>query len=73
MNRPTEYQILVGETLDEGWSEWFGMAVEAVVLPGGRAATRLSGELPDQPALFGVLLKVRDLNLVLIRVERMDN
>jgi len=70
MNRSAVYQILVGGTLDEGWSDWFGMVVEPVSQPDGHAATRLCGNVPDQPALFGILLKIRDLNLELIRVEK---
>jgi hypothetical protein len=73
MNRPAVYAILVGGVLDEGWSDWFGgLAVEPAASPDGRPATRLGGELPDQSALFGVLLSIRDLNLELIRLERIN-
>ncbi len=71
MNRPACYEILVAGALDASWSDWFGMAVEAAGLPGGEPASRLRGVVPDQPALFGILLKIRDLNLELVRVERM--
>jgi hypothetical protein len=70
MNRSAWYEILVRGALDEGWSEWFGMVLEAASLPDGYPGTRLCGEVPDQPALFGILLKIRDLNLELVRVER---
>ena len=73
MNRPAVYSILVGRWLDASWSDWFGgMAVEAAVLPDGTPATRLCGELPDQSALFGILLRIRDLNLELIKLERIS-
>ncbi len=72
MRRLAVYAIVVGAALDPSWSAWFdGMAVEATVLPDGTPATRLCGEVADQPALFGILLRIRDLNLELIRVERM--
>ncbi len=71
MNRSAVYEILVGGTLDASWSAWFrGMTVELTGLPDGRPATRLCGALPDQPALFGILLGIRDLNLELISVEK---
>jgi hypothetical protein len=38
----------------------------------GNKGTILRGRLPDQAALFGVLAKVRDLNLTLIEVRRED-
>ncbi len=67
------YEILIGGALDMSWSDWFGgMAVEAAALPGGRPATRLRGQLPDQAALFGLLLRIRDVNLELISVERVN-
>jgi hypothetical protein len=71
MHQSALYEIVVGAALDASWSAWFGgMAVEAAVSADGRPATCLRGELPDQPALFGVLLSIRDLNLELIRVEK---
>ena len=35
-------------------------------------ATTLEGPVPDQPALFGLLNKVRDLGLEVLSVERLD-
>jgi hypothetical protein len=37
----------------------------------GGANTILSGWLPDQTALFGVLARIRDLNLTLVSVKRL--
>jgi hypothetical protein len=34
--------------------------------------TILRGEIVDQSALHGVLNKIRDLNIVLLAVERLD-
>ena len=52
--------------LDGRWSEWFqGLQIDN---QGGE--TVLSGTLPDQPALHGILDKVRDLGLSIITVHR---
>ncbi len=71
MTHARVYEIWVGGALDVSWSDWFaGMAVEAVPLPDGRPATRLRGRLPDQAALWGLLSRIRDMNLELISLER---
>jgi len=60
------YEIQVTGRLDARWADWLaGLALEC--RPDG--TTLLSGPLPDQGALFGVLLKLRDLNLPLLSVQ----
>ena len=60
------YQIRVQGHLDRGWSEWFaGLTITHEA--GGD--TTLEGELVDQAALHGVLVKVRDLGLRLLAVN----
>ena len=57
----------VDGVLDGRWSEWFqGLQIDN---QGGE--TILSGTLPDQPALHGILDKVRDLGLSIIAVRRL--
>jgi len=63
------YEIRVKEHLDERWSDWFD-GLEITNLENGE--TVLSGEIVDQAALHGVLAKVRDLNLALVAVSRVD-
>lgn len=59
------YEIRIGEHLDAQWKDWFdGMSVRQEA----DGSTLLSGPVPDQPALFGLLRKVRDLGLTLISV-----
>ena len=63
------YQIRVKGHLDSHWSAWFdGMAVSNEA--GGEAL--LSGVIADQAALHGLLAKVRDLNLPLLAVTRLE-
>jgi hypothetical protein len=65
---PARYEVRVEGVLDGRWSEWFeGLEVKS---EGGE--TILSGTLPDQPALHGVLDKVRDLGLTVLAVRRLS-
>jgi hypothetical protein len=64
---PARYEVRVDGVLDGRWSEWFeGLQIDT---EGGE--TVLSGTLPDQPALHGVLDKVRDLGLCIVAVRRL--
>jgi hypothetical protein len=68
MNGPVLYEIWVQGELGEQWSAWFaGMAVEAQ--PDGTSVLR--GVLADQAALHGVLARMRDLGLPLLRLEQL--
>ena len=60
------YEIKVNGCFGNQWSGWFeGMKVE----PQG-SVTTLIGQISDQAALHGLLMRIRDLNLVLISVRR---
>jgi hypothetical protein len=63
------YRIEVQGKIDRRWSDWFG-GME--VATGGIEAspiTVLTGSVPDQPALRGLLTKIWDLNLTVISVR----
>jgi hypothetical protein len=63
----TFYQIKVKGHLNQTWSEWFdGLTITN--LEHGEAM--IHGMIVDQAALYGVLIKVRDLGLTLIGVCR---
>jgi hypothetical protein len=62
----TRYEIKVNGYLDKGWSEWFN-GMDILNTPGGDTA--LCGEVVDQAALHGLLMKIRDLGLTLVSVR----
>jgi hypothetical protein len=66
MPQPAYYQIRVTGELPAQWAGWFG-GLDLAVQPGGQ--TLLSGWLPDQAALRGVLDRIFDLNLRLLYVS----
>jgi hypothetical protein len=64
----THYEIRVEGHLGPGVAAWFpGLAVRHE--PNGD--TTLSGPVADQSALHGVLMRIRDLGLTLISVQRL--
>lgn len=67
------YQITIEGDLDDKWQQWFG-GMEIVPEPGceGLSHTRLVGYVADQSALHGLLARIRDLNLTIISVTRLD-
>ena len=67
MDEPCLYEIRVEGLLSDHWSDWF----EGLELCSEGGTTTLSGLLPDQAALHGVLRKIHDLNLVLVEVRRL--
>ena len=66
---PEYYEIRIKGHLDQHWSDWFA-GLQLAHLEGDE--TLLSGRLPDQAALHGVLARIGDLNLTLISVERFE-
>jgi hypothetical protein len=69
--QPAAYQIVVYGQLNERWSDWFnGMAIVHKASEEKIPTTILTGQIADQAALRGLLVKVWDLGLVLISVKR---
>jgi hypothetical protein len=64
---PEYYQIRVKGRLERRWESWF----DGLQLSIDHETTILAGTLIDQAALYGVLLKIRDLGLPLLSVQRL--
>lgn len=64
--RSDVYRIKVKGHLDSSWSEWFD---GWIITDGTNETTILTGIVTDQPALHGLIAKVRDLGLPLLLVE----
>ena len=59
-------EIHIKGRIDPDWSDWLaGMQITA--LPDRE--TQLSGDLPDQAALYGVLDRLNNLGLALVSVQ----
>ncbi len=59
------YQIRVQGHLDDAWSAWFD---GLTITNGANGEALLAGPVPDQAALHGLIVKIRDLGLPLIAV-----
>jgi hypothetical protein len=64
------FEIRIKEHLAPSWSEMFD-GMQIILTPDG--GTTLSGAVADQAALHGLLARIRDLNLILISVNRVDD
>jgi hypothetical protein len=63
------YTIRVLGQIDAHWSEWFGGLTITHPRPGEAV---ISGDIVDQAALHGTLNRIRNLNLALIAVTKVD-
>ncbi len=69
MDQPCVYEIRVEGFLAGHWSDWFD---GLVIRREAETITILTGCVPDQSALFGLLAKIRDLNLILLSINRQN-
>ncbi len=64
------YEIRCQGHLDDHWKRWFaGMSM----IHEEDGTTTFTGPVIDQPALFGLLNKVRDLGVALVSVRKVDS
>lgn len=69
MEKPVNYQIRVGSHLDENWAEWFN---GLVITNEEDGSATINGFLPDQAALYGILIRIINLGLPLISVNQIQ-
>ena len=62
------YQIRVEGQLNSHWAHWF----EGMTIDSEGATTVITGSVADQSQLHGLLHRIRDLNLTLISVNKLD-
>jgi len=65
-NRPSRFQVRVQEQIDEKWLPWFD---EFTITCSESGETLLIGTITDLAVLYGLIDKIRDLNLTLISVN----
>jgi hypothetical protein len=68
-SKPATYEIRVKGNLEPTWADWFdGFTVTRQA----NDESVLTGQVADQPALHGLLAKIRDLGLPLLVVRRLE-
>ncbi len=68
-DEPGDYELRIGGHLDDHWAAWFG-DLTFTREPDG--TTTLRGRVADQSALHGILMKIRDLGIILLSVRAID-
>ncbi len=63
-------EVRIKGNLKQDWSDWFGDIIVSNPFDG---ETILSGEIPDQSALLGLLNRIHGLNLKLLSFSQSDN
>jgi len=64
------YEIRLTGHLDAHWANWFD---GSTVSHESNGVTVISGYVPDQAALHGLLQRVRDLGMPLVSIKRRDD
>jgi hypothetical protein len=63
-------EVRIKGNLKQDWSDWFS---ELIISNEAHGETLLTGELPDQSALLGLLNRIHGLNLKLLTFSQSDN
>jgi hypothetical protein len=71
LEQPARYEIQVQGRIAQGWIDYFDELQIAVEGEDGWAITTLTGCLQDQAALQGLLQKLYNVGLVLLKVNRL--
>lgn len=62
------YKIILRGFLDQKFSDW----LEGFSITYGENVTVLTGTVMDQSGFFGLLSKLRDLNLSIVSIEQIE-
>ncbi len=73
LSRPAVYRIRIAGRVRNGWADFLSGLHERRLETAGQTVTELTGTVPDQAALFGLLCHIRDLALPLISVEFIED
>jgi hypothetical protein len=72
-HKPVRYQIKIKGKIREDWSDWLsGMEISSAQAGEESQITTLTGIVPDQAALRGILCKLWDLNLTILSIARIE-
>lgn len=70
-SKPEIYQIIIKERLDQSWAAWFeNMTISIEKGKDGLPVTVLTGTIPDQAALSGILNKIWNFSLTVLSVKQ---
>ena len=73
VDQPAIYEIVLQGSLDKQWSNWFNeMTVTIESSSEGAGITTLTGQVADQAGLYGVLSRIRDLGLPLLKLTLLN-
>jgi hypothetical protein len=72
LTQSANYRIRIAGRVRNGWSDFLAGLQEAELKVDGASVTELTGTVPDQSALFGLICHIRDLGLPLISVEYIE-
>ena len=61
-----QIEIHIKGSINKQWSDWFG---GLAISQSGPDETILTGSIPDQAALYGIISRLRDLGLELTSVS----
>ena len=64
-----DVEIIIKGRIDTHWSEWLGGLQIAHI---AEDQSKLSGSIADHATLYGILTKLRDLDLNLVSLELME-
>jgi hypothetical protein len=69
LTQPATYRIRIVGRVRNGWSDFMTGLQEVILQENGTSLTELTGTVPDQSALFGLLVHIRDLGVPLVSIE----